>query len=311
MTSEIIFPLLGLIFFEVISSLDNAVINADVLRTMSPRARRWFLVWGILIAVFIIRGFLPTLIVWATSPKLGFIGSFLATFSSDPLVIALIEQAKPLLLIGAGVYLVLLFLHWLFEEKKEYAFFLERFIHRQAIWFYSLASAFLALLVWFAIHKNPTMAFAAVVGSTGFFLTSGFKKSAEEQALKAEGQTVSDISKILYLEILDGSFSIDGVLGAFAFTISVPLILLGNGIGAFIVRYFTVKGIDIVKKYCYLKNGAMYSVGVLGALMIFESFGKEVAVWMPSLNTFIIVMIFFLLSLRALKIQQAGNGRIA
>ncbi len=311
MTSEIIFPLLGLIFFEVISSLDNAVINADVLRTMSPRARRWFLVWGILIAVFIIRGFLPTLIVWATSPKLGFIGSFLATFSSDPLVIALIEQAKPLLLIGAGVYLVLLFLHWLFEEKKEYAFFLERFIHRQAIWFYSLASAFLALLVWFAIHKNPTMAFAAVVGSTGFFLTSGFKKSAEEQALKAEGQTVSDISKILYLEILDGSFSIDGVLGAFAFTISVPLILLGNGIGAFIVRYFTVKGIDIVKKYCYLKNGAMYSVGVLGALMIFESFGKEVAVWMPSLNTFIIVTIFFLLSLRALKIQQAGNGRIA
>ncbi|OHA64314.1 MAG: hypothetical protein A2667_02100 [Candidatus Wildermuthbacteria bacterium RIFCSPHIGHO2_01_FULL_47_27] len=313
MSLDIVFVLFGLIFFEAISSLDNAVINADVLRTMSARARRWFLLWGIIVAVFIVRGLLPTVIVWATSPSLGPVGSFFATFSSDPAVSTIVEKSKPVLLIGAGVYLFLLFLHWLFDEKKEYAFFLERFIHRQAIWFYTVASILLALLIWLAVHANPLMAFSAAVGSTGFFLASGFKKGAEEQERKVLGSAASDVSKILYLEMLDASFSVDGVLGAFAFTVSVPLILLGNGIGAFMVRYFTVKGIERVRRYRYLKNGAMYSVGMLGLLMIFESFGEEVAAWIPPLNTFVIVGLFFVLSRRALKqielveLQRGGS----
>lgn len=74
---------------------------------------------------------------------------------------------------------------------------------------------------------------------------------------------MTDISKILYLEVIDMTFSIDGVLGAFAFTLSVPLILLGNGIGAYVVRSLTIHNIERVKRYIYLKNGAMYSIGVL------------------------------------------------
>lgn len=83
---------------------------------------------------------------------------------------------------------------------------------------------------------------------------------------------MSDISKILYLEVIDATFSIDGVLGAFAFTLSVPLILIGNGIGAYVVRSLTMHNIETVKKYMYLKNGAMYSIGVLGTVMILNSF---------------------------------------
>ena len=83
------------------------------------------------------------------------------------------------------------------------------------------------------------------------------------------------MSKILYLEALDASFSLDGVIGAFAFTISVPLILLGNGIGALVVRELTVRGIDLISKFAYLKNGAIYSIGMLGTLTILESFGQE------------------------------------
>lgn len=308
MSYDIIFALGGLIFFEIISSLDNAVINADVLRTMSMRARRWFLLWGILFAVFVVRGLLPTLIVWMTSPSLGLVGSFSATFSNDPHIAEIIEQSKAVLLVGAGIYLLLLSLHWLFEETKEYAFFLERFIHRQAVWFYTIASILIALLTWFAVHTNPLMAFAVAVGSTGFFLTSGFKRSAEEQEKKLKGSGASDVSKILYLEVLDATFSVDGILGAFAFTISVPLILIGNGIGAFIVRYFTVKGLETVRKYRYLKNGAMYSVGALGILMIFESFGKEIASWVAPLNTLVIVFIFFWLSRQEIKIRKSGRG---
>lgn len=308
MSYDIIFVIFGLIFFEIISGIDNAVINADVLRTMSARARQWFLFWGILFAVFVVRGLLPTIIVWMTSPSLGIIGAFSAAFSSDPHVAEIIQKSKAVLLVGAGVYLLLLALHWLFEEEKEYAFFLEKFIHRQAVWFYTLASLIIALLVWFAVHANPLMSFAVVVGSTGFFLTSGFKRSAEAEEKKLKGSTASDLSKILYLEILDATFSADAVLGAFAFTISVPLILIGNGIGAFIVRFFTVKGLEIVRKYQYLKNGAMYSVGALGVLMIFESFGKEIASWVAPLNTVVIVAIFFWLSWREIKIRKTEKG---
>ena len=68
----------------------------------------------------------------------------------------------------------------------------------------------------------------------------------------------SDWSKILYLEAIDTTFSIDGVLGVFAFTLSIPLILIGNGVGAIVLRQLTVSNIDRIKKYAYLKNGAMY-----------------------------------------------------
>jgi len=304
MSFDFFIILLGLVLFEVISSLDNAVINADVLSTMSERARRWFLLWGIFFAVVVVRGLLPTLIVWIASPSIGVWGAFSASFSSEEHIIELIEKAKPILLIGGGMYLVLLFLHWLFEEKKEYAFFLERFVHRQAVWFYTFASLVLVGISWFAIH-DPLLIFAALVGSTAFFLTSGFKRSAEEQEKKMMGGAVGDVSKLLYLEVLDGTFSIDGVIGAFAFTVSVPLILVGNGIGAFVIRYVTIRGIHTVKKFRYLKNGAMYSVGVLGAIMVVESFGREIAFWVAPVNTVLIVGTFFFLSFRALHLKGA------
>ena len=77
----------GLILFETITSIDNAIINAEVLSTMKEWARRWFLLWGLLIAVFIVRGVLPWLIVWMSTPSLGPLEALTATFSSDPAVI--------------------------------------------------------------------------------------------------------------------------------------------------------------------------------------------------------------------------------
>ena len=87
---------LGLCLFETVSSIDNAIINADVLSTMSKKARRWFLIWGMLIAVFLIRGLLPLLIIWLSNPSLGIYGAFTATFSEDPMVTqAMEESAQP------------------------------------------------------------------------------------------------------------------------------------------------------------------------------------------------------------------------
>lgn len=102
----IVLTVLGLCLFEIVNSFDNAIINAQVLSTMSPKARRWFLFWGLFFAVFIIRGLLPWLIVWATVPSVGFFGAFTATFSNDSLVHEAIEKSAPILLAGGGTFLI-------------------------------------------------------------------------------------------------------------------------------------------------------------------------------------------------------------
>lgn len=285
--------IVGLVVFETISSIDNAIINADVLSTMGKRARRFFVTWGIFFAVFVVRGFLPWLIVWATVPSLGFFGSLTATFSNDPSVHQAIEAAAPILLMGGGIFLLFLFLHWMFLETKEYSFRFERYISKHGIWFYAVVSVVLMIVVWYAIQLDSMLAFGAVVGSTAFFITHGFRMQAEAAEASLKTSRRSDWSKILFLEIIDLSFSIDGVLGAFAFTLSVPLILIGNGIGAVVVRQLTLSNINRVKRYVYLKNGAMYSVLVLGIVMIVEGFGVHVPEWISPVMTIVVIGYFF------------------
>ena len=287
----------GLCLFETISSIDNAIINAEVLATMQERSRRWFLFWGLLFAVFFVRGVLPWVIVWVVVPGLGPVESLTATFSNDPSVVKAVESSAPVLLIGGGTFLVLLFFHWLLVEPKNYGLRFEPFFKRYDLWFNSFAALVLLVLVWLALQKSSMMAFSAVVGSCVFFITSGFKHNAEDQERRLINRGMSDFSKIVYLEIIDATFSIDGVLGAFAFTLSVPLILLGNGLGAFIVRQLTVGNIDRIKKYRFLKNGAMYSIFGLGLIMIIDSFGIHIPQWVTPASTFIIVGYFFVKSI--------------
>jgi len=293
----------GLCLFETISSIDNAIINAEVLSTMQAWARRWFLTWGLLFAVFLIRGLLPWLIVWMATPSLGPIEALTATFSNDPAVIEAIEASAPMLLMGGGTFLVFLFFHWIFLEDKHYGLRGEKYIQSKGVWFYAVVSVILALLVWFSLQVNALMAFGAVVGSTAFFIVHGFRQNAEEQERKMLGGNMSDISKIFYLEVIDATFSIDGVLGAFAFTLSVPLILIGNGLGAIVVRQITMGNIDRIKKYIFLKNGAMYSILFLGVIMVSDSFGVPIPIWVSPVVTFGVVGFFLIKSIRCLPTE--------
>ena len=298
----------GLILFESVSSIDNAVINAEVLSTMGHKARRFFLTWGIFFAVFVVRGLLPWLIVFATVPSLGFLGSFTATFSNDPVVTEAIQSSAPVLLMGGGVFLLFLFLHWLFLEAKRFGLRAECFFMEQGVWFYAVVSVLLLVIVWFALAENPALAFGAIVGSTAFFITHGFRQHAEETERRLLESRMSDMSKILFLEVIDMSFSIDGVLGAFAFTLSVPLILLGSGIGAIIVRQLTSANVERVKKYVYLKNGAMYSVLCLDLVMIAEGFGIHVPEWSSPAATFRIIGYFFQKSRREILTTMVADS---
>jgi hypothetical protein len=290
----------GLCLFETVSSIDNAIINAEVLSTMRPRYRRWFLVWGVFIAVFLVRGLLPWLVVWVVTPRIGPVAALTATFSSDPRVMDAVNASSPVLLVGGGVFLIFLFCNWIFLEEKNYGLPGERLLMSQGVWFYAIVSLVLTGLVWYALKRSQAMAFGAVVGSTAFFITHGFKRNAEQNERELMHSHLSDLSKLFYLEIIDTTFSIDGVLGAFAFTLSVPLIFLGNGLGSLVVRELTVRNIETIKKYVYLKNGAMYSVLLLGWIMVLEAFGAGVPHWLSPAVIFAVVGYFFLKSRRAL-----------
>lgn len=292
---SILFILVGLCIFEIVSSIDNAVVNAEVLGTMSEKGKKFFLVYGLIFAVFVVRGLLPWLIVWLTNTSLGPIGALTATFSNDLHVQESIKATKPFLMLGGGIFLLFLFLQWLFMEDKKFGLTSEKFFLKHGSWFYAVVSIILVAVVAFSLKNNYMLALSAVIGSSSFFITDGFKKNAESnetELLKNNKGNMSDLSKILYLEIIDTTFSIDGVLGSFAFTMSVPLIILGNGLGAFVVRQLTIGNIENIEKYIYLKNGAMYSILCLGIVMILEGFSMEVPQFISPLITLSVITLF-------------------
>jgi hypothetical protein len=101
------------------------------------------------------EGLLPFVIVWLTNPSLSIVEVFASAFSSDNAMVAeSLEASKPLLLLGGGSYLFLVFLAWLFLEEKKCVFLVERFIHRQGVWFYAIASIFTTLIVYFSVQIN-------------------------------------------------------------------------------------------------------------------------------------------------------------
>lgn len=287
MLLDMLVIIIGLSLFEMITSVDNAVINAEVLSTVSQKMRRWFLTWGMLFAVFIMRGLLPLLIVMAAFPGTGLLEALTFSASAEAL-----EASSAVLLMTGGVFLVFVFLHWLFIEPKIYGLHGERFFHGLNVWFYAVISIFLVVVVWFAL---PSMtAFGAVLGSTIFFIVNGFRLNAEKiEHEMVHKKGMSEWSKILYLEAIDASFSIDGVVGAFAFTFSVPLIILGNGLGALAVRQLTVANIEHIKRFKYLKHGAMYSIFILGMIMIAEAFGAYVPSWLSPASAITVMGYFF------------------
>jgi len=249
MIIEDIAIIIGLIVFEVVNSVDNAIVNASVLKTMSVLWRKRFLFIGIITSVFMVRFLLPLVIVWISVPNINPSDLFLAFLGQSDVAHEAIEAQTPVILMFGGVFLLYLYLHWLFMEKKE-PLFIERFLkEKHGVWFFAFA-AFLLVLVMFLARAHPLMMLAAAIGSATFFLLYGIKETAEESErnLTAGTTQLSDLSKFLYLEVLDTTFSFDGVIGAFAFTINLFLILIGIGVGAIVVRQLTVVGIDKIAK---------------------------------------------------------------
>ena len=286
---EALIVIFGLILFEIINSVDNAIINAHVLRTMSEKWRKMFLYVGIITSVFLVRLLLPLMIVWLVIPHIS-LSEIIKTFTGESTVAAeAIEQQKSLILSFGGMFMILLYFHWLFMERKHPLFIHERLLkEHHDVWFFAFAAIILVVLM-FSSRDNPNMMLTTAIGSATFFIVYGFKETAERKETKLVKKKLSNVSKFMYLEVLDATFSFDGVVGAFAFTTNLLYIIIGLGIGAIVLRQLTILGINRIAKYRWLKNGAMTAIGFLGAFMILESFHIELPIYLPTLVTSAIV----------------------
>ena len=286
---------------EVSLSFDNAVVNATILERMSEFWQKIFLTIGILIAVFGMRLVFPLLIVGVTADLNPVEAVTLALErrpEDDPTSYAyLLNEAYPQIAAFGGMFLFMLFLDWMFEDRDiKWLRPIERFLARIGqIERISVVIAVIALvLLSQLLAEDPAVVllagslglitYLAVQGLGQFFETAGQAQMAEVEDGDADGATrnggPTELAKatgkagfflFLYLEVLDAAFSFDGVIGAFAITPDPIIIALGLGlIGAMFVRSLTV---FLVRKgtladYVYLEHGAHWAIGALAVILL-------------------------------------------
>ncbi|WP_139981269.1 DUF475 domain-containing protein [Nocardioides litoris] len=291
-----------LIVLEVSLSFDNAVVNAKVLNRMSEFWVKIFLTVGILIAVFGMRLLFPLVIVFVTADLTPLQAWELALErrpESDPTsYAAILNDAHPLIAAFGGMFLLMIFLDFVFDEDKEHHWLgpIERPLAKAAafpaitslvalVWLFAFSRIFPEEADQLLLAGVFGMILYLLVGGLGDFFDGGFEdddESDEAERARATGQVVKATGKaafslFLYLELLDASFSFDGVIGAFAITTDPIIIAIGLGVGAFYVRSITIYLVHqgTLSEYVYLEHGAHWAIGAL-ALLLFVSVGPHI-----------------------------------
>lgn len=276
-----------LIIVELAFSFDNAIINAKTLAKLSPLWQKLFLTVGMVIAVLGMRVIFPILIV-SLSAHLPW-GTVIDLALNHPEEYAeKLEAAHPAISAFGGAFLLMLALEFFIDRDRKVLWlrYIEKPFQRLShLWAPGLLSA-LAVIIVAAIpanhHPQTTLiaGFLGIITHTAIELFTNFFGSHQNIPEETSGKSAKPLvgmaafSTFLYLEILDASFSFDGVIGAFAITSDVLLIALGLGVGALWVRSMTVfmvrKG--TLKNYIYLEHGAHYTVTVLAFVLLASAF---------------------------------------
>ena len=280
-TAGILWIVLVLSVLEVSLSFDNAVVNATVLRDMDPVWQRRFLTWGILIAVFGMRIVFPIAIV-TVAAQIGPLEAIDLSLN-DPEEYERIVSGAHIGIAGfGGAFLAMVGLTFFFDEEKEVHWIrgIERTINRLS----SLPAAEIGivLVVIYGVSTllSPadanTFLTAGILGLVTFIGVHALGALIEqrEAAKKASGEIVrSGAGGFLYLEVLDASFSFDGVIGAFALSNNMVVIALGLSIGAIFVRSMTIHLVETgtLSQYRYLEHGAFWAIIVLGMILLLSA----------------------------------------
>lgn len=284
-----------LIALELTFSFDNAIVNSKVLRTMSRFWQTIFLTVGIIVAVFVVRFLLPIVIVMAAS-GLGF-GDVVHLALNDPERYGeVLHEASPMINAFGGAFLLMIGLNYFLDRHKETHWIrrIEPFLTRLGR--FTGIKIIIMLLVTALLYLTVSDTYQTVVlvsSLAGIILhvtltslSSIFSRRAQSKldstAQKHYVQTGwAAFASFIYLEFLDASFSFDSVIGAFAITTSVLLIIAGLGVGAIWVRSLTVYLLrsGTLTRYRYLEHGAHWAILALGTMMMLKLYGIEPPEW--------------------------------
>ncbi|MET7314738.1 DUF475 domain-containing protein [Streptomyces thermoviolaceus] len=290
---------------EISLSFDNAVVNAGILKKMNAFWQKIFLTIGVLIAVFGMRLIFPVVIV-AISAHMGPVEAVDLAINNKDRYQELVTDAHPAIAAFGGMFLLMIFLDFLFEERDiQWLRWIERPLAKLGkVDMLSVCISLIVLLIasfTVATHahqhggahidKAQTVLIAGIAGLITYMVVGGLsgyfedrleeeeeREHEEEEAAARSGKPRSAVKlagqaaffMFLYLEVLDASFSFDGVIGAFAITNDIVLMALGLGIGAMYVRSLTVYLVrqGTLDDYVYLEHGAHYAIGALAVILL-------------------------------------------
>lgn len=306
---EAVFLVIVLSILETSISFDNAIVNARVLNNMSPIWQRRFITWGMLIAVFGMRVIFPLIIVSLAGHVNPWSALMMATFEPQKYADLMLTAHVPVTAFG-GAFLFMLSLKYFFDTNKDVHWIklieepLTKLGKMEAI-----ESALTLLLIYFTSKSLPTAdqftyVTSGIMGIITYIFVDGIgaflEEPDEKQALARSG-----LSLFLYLEVLDASFSFDGVVGAFAISNNLFLIAIGLGVGAMFVRSLTIYLVEkkTLTEFRYLEHGAFYAIWSLSFIMLFDTL-LHFPEWITGLIGAVLILLSFLSSLRYKKSQN-------
>ncbi len=275
---------------EITLSADNAVVNSKILVQLSPFWQKMFLTVGILIAVFGVRFALPIVMV-ALTTSLDITSVFSLALHDPSTYAQKLHEVAPLIDGFGGMFLLMVVTIFFFDRHRQQQTFwikpLEPLFVHWGKWLWPNVVlpvvAFVAVLSAIGAEERAEVAVAMVLGAATYLALHGITLLMERFDTKKQkhsgGQQVGWIAFTLfvYLQVLDASFSLDGVVGAFAITANIIIIMAGLGVGALWVRSITIYMVeqDTLLKYRYLDAGAHWAILSLALVMFLKLVGVE------------------------------------
>jgi uncharacterized protein len=273
-----VFIVAVLAILEVSLSFDNAVVNATVLKQMTPVWRRRFITWGIAIAVFGMRIVFPLVIVAIIARIDPFSALVMAATDPDRYSRVLTSAHISVSAFG-GAFLAMVGLKHFFDHEKDihWIAIIERPLTRLG----RIAAVELGLVLivlylvstWLSEHEQVEFLIVGIFGLVTYIAVDGISALLNVESAVTGEVVRSGAAAFLYLEVLDASFSFDGVIGAFALSNNLFIIAIGLGVGAMFVRSLTIMLVEheTLASYRYLEHGAFYAITALAVIMFLST----------------------------------------
>lgn len=296
---------------EISLSFDNAIVNANKLKDMTPEWQHRFLTWGILIAVFGMRIVFPLAVV-VIAAKIGPIEAIMLAAREPQDYARIMDEAHLSISAFGGTFLMMVALSYFMDAEKDVDWV--RIVESRLRDWSEIRGIEVALVLGVALiftvnlpgPEGSEFLFASVCGLLTFLAVELLGHVLDASDKSANMAATGGLGAFLYLEVLDASFSFDGVIGAFALTQNLFLIAIGLGIGAFYVRSMTLMLVErkTLAQFRYLEHGAFYSVLALSIIMFAQSLTH-----IPEVITGLIGACLIGLSLMAsIRYERRGQG---